>query len=149
MNSNYYTTIAKTPIIIQDALTFVADPEHGATTTFIGSVRKHNLGKEVLGITYDMFEPLVTKTLNDLCESACQHWKNKLKIYIAHYQGKLNVNEISIIIAVSSPHRDATFKACRYLIEEIKKQCPIWKKEHYINGDSEWVKGHALCEHHQ
>ncbi len=63
-------------------------------------------------------------------------------------EGKLEIGGISVIIAVGSPHRDESFQACRYLIEQLKIRAPIWKQEHYVDGVSEWVKGHTLCGHH-
>lgn len=146
--NNYHTLITTSPIAVPDALAFVADPAHGAMDLFVGSVRDHNLGKSVTGVSYEIHTELANKALTKLCNEALKHWGEQQKIYIAHFQGRLDVKGISIIIAVSSPHRDEAFKSCRFLIEEIKHRCPIWKQEHYIDSDSQWVKGHALCAHH-
>ena len=107
----------------------------------------HNLGKRVKGVSYDVFEELTIKTFCDLADEARTKWGSELNIFIEHYKGRLGIGGISIMIAVSSPHRDESFKACRFIIEEIKHRAPIWKQEHYIDGDSDWVQGHALCSH--
>ena len=129
------------------AIKMVADDAHGAADLFIGTVRNHNLGKTVKGVSYDVFDELTLNTFSELANEARQKWGEKLNIYIEHYKGRLDIGGISILIAISSPHRDESFKACRFIIEEIKHRAPIWKQEHYIDGDSEWVQGHALCSH--
>lgn len=131
----------------EDAVNFVADPEHGAADMFIGTVRNLNLGKAVKGVSYDVFDELTLQTFRELADECRTHWGNKLNIYIEHYKGRLDIGGLSILIAVSSPHRDESFKACRFIIEEIKHRAPIWKQEHYVDGDSDWVQGHALCSH--
>ena len=68
-------------------------------------------------------------------------------IFVEHAARYLLVGELSIIIAVSTPHRDEAFLMCRYIIEQIKHRSPIWKQEHYIDGMSQWVQGHSLCQH--
>lgn len=139
--------VSTVPLSTEDAVSFVADPEHGAADMFIGTVRNHNLGKSVKGVSYDVFEALTLQTFRELCDESRAHWGKQLNIFIEHYQGRLDIGGISILIAVSSPHRDESFKACRFIIEEIKHRAPIWKQEHYTDGDSEWVQGHALCSH--
>lgn len=129
------------------AITFVAGPTQGAADFFIGTVRDLNLGRAVTGVSYDVFEELGLNVFKALAIEARQRWGEALHIYIEHYKGRLDVGGISILISVSSPHRDESFKACRYLLEEIKHRAPIWKQEHYIDGNSEWVQGHALCSH--
>ena len=130
-----------------DAADFVADAAHGAADMFIGTVRNHNLGKSVKGVSYDVFDELTLQTFRELCMEARDRWGKSLNIFVEHFKGRLDIGGISILIAVSSPHRDESFKACRFIIEEIKHRAPIWKQEHYIDGDSEWVQGHALCSH--
>lgn len=129
------------------ALAFVTENPNGAETLFIGTVRNHNLGKKVLGVSYDVFEPLAKQTFKDICAEAQEKWGKELDLYIAHAKGRLDIGGVSIVIAVGSPHRDEAFKACRYIIEEIKHRSPIWKLEHYVDGDSEWTLGCELCTH--
>lgn len=147
MAGRIHTTISDTPLDIAAAHDFVADPAHGAVDSFTGAVRDFNMGRRVKGVSYDVFEPLAEGLLQQLCEEVRAAFDGRINIYLAHYKGRLDVGGISVIIAVSTPHRDESFKACRMLIEELKHRIPIWKQEHYEDGDSEWVKGHALCQH--
>jgi len=147
MSGKDHFAIATQPIQVQIAVDFVADDAHGAADLFIGTVRNVNLGKAVKGVSYDVFDELTLNVFRDLANESRQRWGDKLNIYIEHYKGRLDILGVSILIAVSSPHRDESFKACRFIIEEIKHRAPIWKQEHYIDGDSEWVQGHALCSH--
>jgi molybdopterin synthase catalytic subunit len=75
-----------------------------------------------------------------------RNFGSQLRCYIEHYKGKLELGGISVIIAVGSPHRDESFKACRYLIEELKVRVPVWKQEHYVDGDAGWLDGHQLSK---
>ena len=147
MSGKDHFAIATQPIQVQSAVDFVADDAHGAADLFIGTVRNVNLGKAVKGVSYDVFDELTLNVFRDLANESRQRWGDKLNIYIEHYKGRLDILGVSILIAVSSPHRDESFKACRFIIEEIKHRAPIWKQEHYIDGDSDWVQGHALCSH--
>ena len=137
--------VSADPLSLETAVQSVIDPAHGAIDTFIGTVRNMHEGKSVTGITYDVHEVLAEKTFHEICEEAQGLWPDT-RYYIAHYQGVLDVRGISIIIAVSSPHRAESFEACRYVIEEIKKRAPVWKKEHYVDGMSDWLPGHSLFE---
>lgn len=148
MSGKTFTQIALEPINPSTALAFVADDAHGAADLFLGTVRNHNMGKPVKGISYDVFDELALNVFNELATEARATWGNDLNIYIEHFKGRQDIGGVSILIAVSSRHRDESFKACRFIIEEIKHRAPIWKQEHYFDGDSEWVQGHALCCHH-
>ncbi len=140
--------ITEATIDPQAATKFVDKRSSGATVSFVGVVREVNQGKDVNGVSYDVYKPMAEKRLLDLASKAMTEHDNKLAIYISHFQGRLDVGGISIVIAVSSPHRAEAFKVCSQLINDIKHECPIWKQEHYVDGDSEWVQGHALCQHH-
>ncbi len=145
MNGLYYCNITEREIMVAHAFAFVGDSMQGATTSFIGTIRNHNLGKNVIGVSYDVHEKLALKVLDDICQEVLQQFDQYLKIYIEHFKGRLAIGGISVIVAVSAIHRDEAFKACRYIIEAIKHRCPIWKQEHYIDGNTEWIKGHELC----
>ncbi len=135
--------ISREPLDIAKACATVSDPGHGAIDMFVGVVRNHHQGKPVSGITYDVHEPLCAEELLKICREAEGIWPQS-RYYVAHYHGYLDVGGISVLIAVSAPHREETFEACRYVIEEIKKRAPVWKKEHYLDGDSAWLPGHSL-----
>jgi len=141
--SGIKVSISTEPLDIQQAVKYVASSAQGAIDTFIGTVRNNHDGKEVTGITYDAHKGLAEKNFHEICAEAQGLWP-ETHYYVAHYHGNLDVGGMSIIIAVGSPHRAESFDACRYIIEEIKKRSPIWKKEHYINGKSDWLPGHSL-----
>lgn len=145
MTKLYHCNITESEILVADAFAFVADPMHGATSSFIGTIRNYNLGKNVIAVSYDVHEKLALKVLEDICQETIQQFAQPLKIYIEHFKGRLPIGGVSVVIAVGAMHRDEAFKACRYIIEAVKHRCPIWKQEHYVDGNTEWVKGHELC----
>ncbi len=140
---NIKVEILDKPLCIETACAFVDDPACGATDVFIGRVRNTHEGQDVGGITYDIHTGLAEKTLRDICTETLSRWP-ETRCYVAHYKGELPVGGISVIIAVAAPHRAETFEACRYIIEELKKRAPVWKQEHYPDGKSAWLPGHAL-----
>ena len=139
--------ITSQKILLENLLQDESDFAHGAQATFIGKVRNHNQGQKVLGVSYDAFAPLAEQVFLEISHAAKKQWGQDLCIKVWHRVGRLDVGDLSIAIVVSSRHRDESFKACRYVIEEIKHKAPVWKKEHYESGDSAWLQGHALCSH--
>ena len=112
----------------------------------MGTVRNTNDNKTVTGITYDSHDKMVIKSFEEIYNEADQKLDIKDKaVFIEHAKGYLNLGEISIIIAVACKHRDQAYVLSRYIIEEIKKRSPIWKKEHYKNDESEWLKGNPIA----
>lgn len=126
-----------------EALDFIADPGCGAIDMFVGVVRNSNLGAKVLAVTYDAHAALADAMLRDIAEETIQAFP-ALNVYVVHHMGRLEVGGVSIIIAVSSPHRADAFDATRRIIEEVKRRVPVWKEEHYADGRDGWVPGHAL-----
>jgi len=147
MSGKIHVSISGKTLDIAAAHAFVADPAHGAVNSFVGAVRQKNMGRDVVGVSYDVFDALAEKTLRQLCEEVRAFQTGAINIYLSHFKGRLDVGGISVVIAVSTPHRAESFETCRRLIEELKHRAPIWKQEHYTDGDSEWVQGHALCQH--
>jgi molybdopterin synthase catalytic subunit len=107
-------------------------------------VRDHNEGKKVSAVSYDVHAPLAEKTFREIGLEAQERWGHDLRIAIIHRAGRLEVGEASVVVGVGSGHRDEAFQASRYLIEQVKVRSPIWKQEHYADGDSEWLQGHSL-----
>ena len=137
--------LKKEKIEVKKAEDFVASSKFGASLIFKGTVRKTNENKKVIGITYDSHDSMVIKSFKEIYNEVDQKLKIKEKaVYIEHVKGYLNLGEISIIIAVACPHREETYNLSRYIIEEIKKRSPIWKKEYYENEKSEWLKGNPI-----
>ena len=130
---------------IIEAENFISSHDYGASIFFTGTVRNQNDNKSVIGITYDSHDTLVTNSFQEIYNEADQKLNIKDKsVYIEHAKGYLNLGEISIIIAVACKHRDQAYVLSRHIIEEIKKRSPIWKKEHYQNNDSVWLKGNPI-----
>ena len=130
---------------IIEAENFISSHDYGASIYFTGTVRNQNDDKSVIGITYDSHDALVINSFQEIYNEADQKLNIKDKsVYIEHAKGYLNLGEISIIIAVACKHRDQAYDLSRFIIEEIKKRSPIWKKEHYQNNDSAWLKGNPI-----
>ena len=137
--------IKKNNIKISLAEEFIRSSSYGASIIFTGTVRNINEDKEVTGMTYDTHDEFILKSFKEIYKEA----GDKLKIidkavFIEHIKGYVGLGEISIIIAVACKHRDQAYILSRYIIEEIKKRSPIWKKEHYKNEQSEWLKGNPI-----
>ena len=137
--------IKEKKLTLSEAEKFVSSSNFGASIYFTGTVRNQNNNKNVIGITYDSHDELVLKSFKEIYNEADEKLKIKDKsVFIEHAKGYLNLEEISIIIAVACKHRDQAYVLSRYIIEEIKKKTPIWKKEHYADNQSEWLKGNPL-----
>jgi len=136
--------IKEEKISSEKAKNFIASEKNGAESIFIGKVRDENDSKKVIAVTYDAHDQAVLKSFQLICQSAKNKFDKNAKIFLEHAKGYLPVGEISILIAVGSEHRDESFKICRYILEEVKHQSPIWKKEHYVDGKEEWLPGHSL-----
>ena len=137
--------LKKEKIEVKKAEDFVSSSKFGASLIFKGTVRENNENKKVTGITYDSHDEMVIKSFEEIYGEVDQKLKIKDKaVYIEHVKGYLDLGEISIIIAVACLHRAEAYILSRHIIEEIKKKSPIWKKEHYENENSEWLKGNPI-----
>ena len=134
--------ISKEKIDIAKAKKFIISSKYGASIYFVGTVRDQNNNKKVTGITYDSHDALVIKSFEEIYKEAETKLNIKQKaVFIEHVKGYVAVEEKSIIIGVGCKHRKDAYNLSRCIIEEIKKRTPIWKKEHYTNHESEWLKG--------
>ena len=137
--------IKERKLSISLAENFISSYDFGASIFFSGTVRNQNNNKSVIGITYDSHDALVIKSFEEIYNETNQKLKIENKaVFIEHAKGYLDLGEISIIIAVACKHRDEAYVLSRYIIEEIKKRSPIWKKEHYLNNESDWLKGNPI-----
>jgi molybdopterin synthase catalytic subunit len=135
----------KDKILTTNAEKFIKNSKFGASIYFLGTVRNTNDNKAVTGITYDSHDKMVIKSFEEIYNEADQKLDIQDKaVFIEHAKGYLELGEISIIIAVACKHRDQAYVLSRFIIEEIKKRSPIWKKEHYKNEDSAWLKGNPI-----
>ena len=138
--------IKEKKLTLSEAEKFVSSSNFGASIYFTGTVRNQNNNKNVIGITYDSHDELVLKSFKEIYNQADEKLKIKDKsVFIEHAKGYLNLGDVSIIIAVACKHRDQAYVLSRYIIEEIKKRSPIWKKEHYENEESKWLKGNPVA----
>ena len=125
------------PLILQELIDFVSDPEAGAIATFIGTTRNNNDGRKVIALDYEAYTAMAEKELLRLGEDAKNQWPI-CRMAIVHRIGPVQITQPSVMIAVSAAHREAAFAACRFAIEEIKRTVPIWKKEVYEGGEI-WI----------
>jgi molybdopterin synthase catalytic subunit len=127
------------PIDISGVARRVVPPECGATVTLDGYVRKFTKGRETLHLFYEAYEPMALKEMQKLVERANSDF-DVSHVGIVHRLGKLEIGETSVVISVAAPHRKAAFAACEWIIRELKRTVPIWKKEVFADGEV-WVEG--------
>ncbi len=132
-------TIDQTKIFDQ-----IKDDSCGAIVSFIGFVRDHSSEGKVEGIFYEAYDEMLEEILKKIEREVFKNWNIK-KFIAVHRTGYLQVGEISVVVGVSSEHRKEAFEACSYGIENIKKRCPIWKKEKTQFGN-EWIEGVKISE---
>lgn len=126
------------------AMAFCGSSDHGAIDVFVGRVRSRGLSRSVLGVTYDLHPALASRVLRDICIEARALVGGNVRLWLAHRHGRLIVGETSVIAVASAEHRKQAFRACRHMIEQMTSRAPIWKQEHYVDGDSLWIDGHPL-----
>lgn len=140
MRADLLARVTDGPIDAEEALSFVADPAAGGTCVFLGTVRDHSGDGGVTGLSYEAWEEQALRRLEVLAEEMFEHWPLR-KVAFLHRIGDLAVGETSVVVACSAAHRAEAFEACRYGIEQLKRDVPIWKKEHLVSGESGWVMG--------
>lgn len=134
-----FVEITTEPIDLNSVARRVVPPECGATVTLDGYVRKFTNGHETLQLYYEAYEPMAIKEMEKLVAEARSKFEIS-NIGLVHRIGKLEIGETSVVISVAAPHRKAAFEACEWLIRELKRTVPIWKKEVFANGE-QWVEG--------
>lgn len=115
------------------------DPSAGGFACFEGWVRNHNQGKDVQKLAYEAYTKLAIKEGNKIIKEA--HEKYEItKAFCTHRVGLLSIGDMAVWVGVSAAHRDAAFKACRYILDQVKSRVPIWKNESWTDGESGWVE---------
>lgn len=132
--------VTRDPIEPESVLAQVGATEDGAVVLFLGVVRDHNDGSAVTGLTYDAYDTMAAGVLDEITAEAAARLGTD-RIAVVHRVGELEIGDVSVAIAASSPHRAESFDAARYVIAEIKKRLPVWKKEHYVGAESRWLEG--------
>ena len=125
-----------------EVLARVGSDRDGATLLFLGVVRDHADDRPVSGMRYDAYEEMAGEVLSKIAAEAAERLGTD-RVAVVHRFGELAIGEVSVAIAVSSPHREEAYEASRYVIEQLKERRPVWKKEHYVDGVSEWVEGNV------
>ena len=130
--------LVTTPLDAARLLAEVSDPANGAAILFIGAVRDVNDGRAVTGIDYSAYAGMAERELAAIVREAAARFDTQ-HVVVEHRVGTLAVGEASVAIAVAHPRRGAAYEASRFVIEELKRRVPIWKREHYADGTREWV----------
>lgn len=140
-------SLVRAPIDPISIVRSVSNPGNGAVLLFLGAVRQVNEGRDVTGIDYAAYEAMAMRELDAIVTEGAAKFGTD-DIAVQHRLGELAVEDVSVAIAVGHPHRDTAYAASRWVIEELKRRVPIWKREHYTDGAREWVDptGHARAE---
>ena len=125
------------PILLMQHVRRDAD---GAVLLFTGVVRDEDRGRPVAGLTYEAYEEMATAVLRRICEDVVSS-SDIGDVAAVHRVGELTVGEVSVAIAIAAPHRDAAYKASREVIERLKREVPIWKRERFADGHETWLDG--------
>ena len=134
------------PIDTGRAVAAVSGPGRGAVVIFLGTVRDHHAGRPVEKLTYSAYRPMALEGLRRIvADLEAAH--EDLRAAIVHRLGEVPVGEASVVIAIASPHRAAAYEASRTALERLKAEIPIWKREHYADGEAEWREEEMLNPH--
>jgi len=132
--------LLSTPLQPQQCIDFVSSKSAGGIDVFIGTVRNNTKGKPVVRLEFEAYEPMAISEMRKIAEQVKARWPAE-KVAFHHRTGVLQPGDIAVIIAVSTPHRQASFEACQYAIDSLKQAVPIWKKEIFEDGEV-WVAAH-------
>ena len=138
MSDAVFVEVTDEPLRPEGLVARVDGPEMGAVVTFSGNVRDHNRGRRVEYLEYDVYRPMAEKQLRVIAEEAARRWE--CRVAIQHRVGRLEIGEPSVLVVVASAHRGAAFEACRYAIDTLKEDVPIWKREVWEGGEA-WIEG--------
>jgi molybdopterin synthase catalytic subunit len=141
------TAIVRRAIDVDALLAEVGDTANGAIVLFLGRVREMNDGRAVSGIEYSAYGEMAERELAAIANE-CASAFGIAHLAIEHRLGMLALGDASIAIAVAHPHRAAAYEASRFVIEEVKRRVPIWKREGYVDGTSEWVNANGVPQPH-
>lgn len=125
---------------LDECYQFVTDDSCGGIAVFVGTVRNSTQNKEVTQLDFSTYKPMAMKEMQKIADRALEQFAIK-KIAIHHAEGLLQIGDVPVIITVSAPHRKAAFDACQFAIDTLKETVPIWKKEHFSDGEV-WVNAH-------
>jgi molybdopterin synthase catalytic subunit len=127
------------PLSLEEVYALADDGANGAIVLMSGMVRNKTDGRAVNCLEYQAYTPMAIKVFQQIGQEIRSRWSDITTIVIHHRTGKLEIGEISVLVAIGSPHRSEAFAACQYAIDTLKHNAPIWKKEHWLDGSSSWV----------
>lgn len=127
------------PLDLAEVYGLADDPGNGAVVVMSGTVRNQTTGRPVIGLDYQAYEPMALEIFHRITARICQQWPAVNRVVIHHRLGRLSIGEISVLVAIGCPHRAEAFAACQLGIDLLKHHAPIWKKEYWQDGSSEWV----------
>ncbi|MBD1850042.1 molybdenum cofactor biosynthesis protein MoaE [Leptolyngbya sp. FACHB-711] len=130
---------------LEEVYRLADDPANGAVVLMSGMVRDNTEGRAVVALEYQAYEPMAIEIFKQIAHQIRQSWTDVTHVVIHHRVGRLTIGEISVLVAVGCPHRTEAFEACKYAIDTLKHNAPIWKKEHWEDGSTSWVSIGA-CE---
>jgi molybdopterin synthase catalytic subunit len=130
--------LTEEPIRLDPLIDQVRAPDRGGIAIFLGLVRDHHQGKQVLGLDYSAYAPMAEKVTEELIAEARGLWP-AAQVAVQHRVGALTIGDTAVAVVAAAAHRGEAFDACRYVIEELKKRVPVWKKEFFVDGTVEWV----------
>jgi molybdopterin synthase catalytic subunit len=134
--------LSERPLQVESLLTSISASDRGGIVSFVGLVRDHHAGRQVKRLEYSAYAPMAEAECAAIIAEAETRWP--VRVALAHRIGTLEVGEAAVAIAVAAPHRGEAFEGCRYVIEQLKRRVPIWKREWYADGSSDWVNSAAV-----
>lgn len=141
LQDDFAITLA--PLSLDRVYQLADDPANGAVVIMSGTVRNQTGGKQVLSLEYQAYEPMAIAVFRSIATQIRQQWQDTSRVIIHHRVGHLEIGDISVLVAVGCPHRAEAFEACRYAIDTLKHNAPIWKKEYFQEADgqitTQWV----------
>ncbi|MXW65081.1 MAG: molybdenum cofactor biosynthesis protein MoaE [Bacteroidetes bacterium SB0662_bin_6] len=155
-NDSAWINIQETPLSLEEVLEFLRVEEAGGIDIFLGTTRRWTEAeekttgeetdrRETILLEYECYKPMALKEMHRLVEESLARWPVR-RACLLHRIGEVPLREISVIAGVAAPHRADAFAACRYLIDTLKIRVPIWKKEHFVDGNARWVEGDSAPE---
>jgi molybdopterin synthase catalytic subunit len=134
--------VTREPLDAAAILRDCVGPSDGAALLFWGVVREEHAGRRVASLEYEAYAEMAELKMREIADEARERWGTG-DIHVVHRVGLLEVGDASVAIAVASPHRAEAYEASRYVVEELKRRVPVWKREGYVEGDRQWVPGHT------
>jgi molybdopterin synthase catalytic subunit len=135
--------LSTTPIDLAALIAGIESPAHGGVASFLGQVRNHHGGRMVRRLEYSAYGPMAEEECARIVAEAVARWP--VRVALQHRVGALEIGDVAVAVAAAGAHRDEAFAACRFVIEEVKRRVPIWKKEFYHDGAVQWVEAAGMA----